>query len=93
MDIPETVKFEDVIEILKDKLSSKLKILNLKEEIILLEGFMHHPYTTELPNALFITKATDNIFFMNGPTIPLIACIGEQTGMLYFFSYRQLMEE
>jgi len=77
------VKFEDVKDILMEKLSPKLDLINPNEEFILMEGFISSPYTTELSNVLLI----------GGPTIPLVMVFGKKTSLMYFFSYKDLMEE
>lgn len=78
------VKFEDV----KDRILAKLnklgsKKLGLNEEVMLIDGIINQPLNP---------KVTGNVV-VGGPVVPVITLVGKETGRLYFFALKVLLEE
>lgn len=76
----ETVK-EKIIDAIKDE--KRFKKLNLNESVTLIEGFVSQPYSMKLSNSIEI----------GGPTIPMVLLLGNDTGRIYFFAYKALIQE
>jgi len=69
---------EQIIKSLNDKGSS----LGIQEPVKLIDGFINQPVYNEL---------TDS-FVIGGPTIPMIAVVGN-SGRIYFFALKALLPD
>ena len=76
-----TIKFQDI----QDDLIKALKPLakDLNEEVNLIDGFI---------SAEFLEELNDNPV-LGGPTVPMVALIGEKGGRLYFYSLKKLLPD
>ena len=55
--------------------------VDIKEKLILVDGFVNDPITNELTDALVI----------GGPRVPMVMLVGENTGRVYWFAVKTLL--
>jgi hypothetical protein len=79
---PISIKFENykvqIITALQSKDQTKL---GFNENTQLVDGFFNQPISMEL----------NGNFIIGGPTIPMIAVVGMETGRIYFFALKILL--
>ena len=74
------IKFADIKELLLKELSERAKT-TCGEGFTLVEGFFNSPMQTELSNNLTI----------DGPSVPMIAVVDNNTGGMHFFALKALI--
>lgn len=77
------IKFEDIKEDLLKALKEKGPRLGINESVTIINGFISQPVHNEMTGA----------FIIGGPTIPMIAVVGDNSGRMYFFALRALLPE
>ena len=75
--------FEDVKEEIEAALKDHAKKADIKEDLILIDGFVNEPLRAELTSALII----------GGPRVPMVMLVGEETGRVYFFALKALLPD
>lgn len=78
-----TIKFEDVKSKLLKALEERGTSLGIKEGVTLVNGFISQPIMDEVKGA----------FVIGGPTIPMIAVVGNNSGRIYFFALKALLPD
>lgn len=73
------ITFDDIKSDVLFALQDKAK--NLGEPVSLIEGFISGPFSTELSNSTVL----------GGPTIPMVMLVGDESGRLYFFALKALL--
>jgi hypothetical protein len=79
----------NVIEFAKERdniikaITDRSEQLGINESVTLLEGFVSQPYSTSLSSTLVI----------GGPSVPMVMLVGNQTGRVYLFAYKALVQE
>ena len=76
-----TLKFSEHKKNITKALESRE--LGIDEEISLIDGFINQPVFKELTGAIVI----------GGPTIPMIAAVGNSSGRVYFFALKAILPE
>lgn len=78
------IKFEDCKERIVAELLARHEIMPYdKNGYILVEGFLEQQVLSE---------SSDNIV-LGGPSLPMIALIGESTGLVFYFSAKILLPD
>jgi hypothetical protein len=77
----ESVKFADIKNQLCDVLEERIKDLGAKEKFTLIEGFFNQPIQNEISGNIMI----------GGPTVPMVAIVGNQSGRMYLFALKILL--
>lgn len=78
------VKYEDVKEKILAKLNRLgLEKLGLTEEVMLIDGIINQP----------LNKIVTANVVVGGPVVPTVTLVGKETGRLYFFSLKVLLDE
>jgi hypothetical protein len=74
------IKFSDV----RDRILFNLmaKDLELDEDLLLIDGFFN-PSISKMSERIELTETT----------VPMIMCVGKESGQVFFFSAKMLMEE
>ena len=75
------LKFSDYKDDIIKKLNERGNVLEICEPVILIDGFINQPIYGEL---------TGN-FVIGGPSITMIALVGENSGRIYFFAVKALL--
>lgn len=76
------LKFSEYKERITNALNSKGNSLGIQETVSLIDGFINQPIYSELTGA----------FVIGGPTIPMIAVVGN-SGRIYFFALKALLPD
>jgi len=76
------IKFEDYKPGITEAIQRKLQETPIHGEngFTLIEGFIMQPISSELSGSIFI----------GGPTIPLVAVVGNTSGRIYYFALKTL---
>lgn len=79
------IKFEDYKQRITAAISTRLHTNLLPKEngFTLIEGFITQPLSKEISGSLVI----------GGPSIPLVAIVGNTTGQVYYFALKALLPE
>lgn len=77
------VNFFDVKDSILDALRKRWDLLGIDEKVAIIDGFFNPAYSDIL---------TDQII-LGGPTVPMVVLVGTETGRVYLFAYKALMEE
>ena len=79
------IKFEDYKQRLTDAIQAKLREAPILGEngFTLVEGFIMQPINKELSGAMIL----------GGPTIPLVAVVGNTSGRMYYFAVKALLPD
>jgi len=78
-----SLKFSEYKEQIIKALNEKKADLGIQEPVTLIDGFINQPIHNELTGA----------FVIGGPTIPIIAVIGNKSGRLYFFALKAILPD
>jgi len=78
-------KFENIKDRIIDHLDNIIDKteMGIYEEVDLIDGFVNLPFTLELSSNLII----------GGSTIPMIMLCGRDSGRIYFFALKAIIEE
>lgn len=76
------IEFSKVKQRIKEAIEDKFEILDFKESVTLLDGFVNSPYSK--------TQPTTELF--GGPFVPMVMLVGNETGRVYFFAYNLLIK-
>ena len=76
-------KFSDYKEKIINILTQKQPLLGIPESVSLIDGFINQPIQQELSGNIII----------GGPTIPMIAVVGNTSGRIYYFALKALIPE
>jgi hypothetical protein len=74
------IKFEDIKPDVLSALRQKAKALG--EPVSLVDGFVSSPFSTELSDSVIL----------GGPTVPMVMLVGDESGRLYFFALKALLD-
>lgn len=80
------IKFSDYKEKIQSGLTEKLQGIDFVGEtqgFTLIDGFFNLPIQTELSGSLTI----------GGPTVPMVAIVGNKTGRVYYFAIKAIVPE
>jgi len=79
------IKFDDYKQRITDAIQEKLKagLIAGENGFTLVEGFIMQPLSKELSGNLII----------GGPTIPLVAIVGNTSGRMYYFALKALLPD
>ena len=77
------IKFDDYKQRITDAIQAKLQITPIIGEngFTLVEGFIMQPLSKEVSGNIII----------GGPTIPLVAIVGNTSGRMYYFALKALL--
>lgn len=78
-----TIKFSDYKEKITKALTQKQPFLGISESVSLVDGFINQPIQQELSGNIVI----------GGPTIPMIAVVGNTSGRIYYFALKALLPD
>ncbi len=80
-----TVKFEKVKDKLVGAIDERKSFLGFTEPegLTLVDGFFNSPFQKEMSSS----------FVIGGPSLPMIAVVGNKTGRVYFFAVKALMPD
>lgn len=78
-----TIKFEDIKPKLLKAFEKRGASLDINEGVTLVNGFISQPIMKEVKGA----------FVIGGPTIPMIAVVGNNSGRIYFFALKALLPD
>lgn len=78
-----SLKFTDYKDQIIKALNDKGVSLGIQEPVTLIDGFINQPMYKELTGA----------FVIGGPTIPMIAVVGNNSGRIYFFALKALLPD
>ena len=78
-----SLKFSDYREKILEALKEKGPSLGIQESVTLIDGFINQPIYKELTGA----------FVIGGPTIPMVAVVGNKSGRIYFFALKALLPD
>lgn len=73
-----TIKFEDVKERLREELLKNPTLLEGEDKITLIDGIFNMPLQYKLPEEVRLNGEFSSA--------PMIACVGNKSGRVYFFS-------
>lgn len=73
------IKFEDIKPDILSALQQKAKALG--EPVSLVDGFVSSQFNNELSDSVLL----------GGPTIPMVMLIGKESGRLYFYALKALL--
>lgn len=76
------IEFEDVREEILEKMKSKGNESGISEPVGLISGFMTQTKTTTLSTSVAIGENA----------MPMIACVGENSGRMYFFALGAIID-
>ncbi len=76
-----TIKFSDYKEEILKALNEKVSSHGILEPTSLIDGFINQPIQKELTGA----------FVVGGPTIPMVAVVGNNSGKIYYFALKALL--
>jgi len=76
------IKFEDYKQRITDAIQAKLRVTPIVGEngFALVDGFIMQPLSNEVSGNIVI----------GGPTIPLVAIVGNTSGRMYYFALKAL---
>ena len=79
------INFEDYKQRITDAIQTKLRDVPIHGEngFTLVEGFIMQPINKELSGNMII----------GGPTIPLVAVVGNTSGRMYYFAVKALLPD
>ncbi|MCX6808919.1 MAG: hypothetical protein NTW50_04650 [Candidatus Berkelbacteria bacterium] len=79
------IKFEDYKQRISDAVQRKLQSAPIAGEngFTLIEGFVMQPLSNEVSGNIVI----------GGPTIPMVAIVGNTSGRIYYFALKLLLPE
>jgi hypothetical protein len=77
------ITFQDLREKIISSLNKKIEILGIQEGVTLVPRIINQPASIKLSNAIII----------GGDTLPIVAVVGKETGLIYFFSLQSLIPE
>lgn len=77
------LKFDNLKDKILKEVNKRFEDMGIDEPIELVSGFINMSVNMELTNALII----------GGPTIPMIMLFGKQSGRIYFFALKALLED
>ena len=79
------IKFEENKDKIKKAIGEKLKNSPVPGEagFTLIEGFFNQPFQKELTGS----------FMIGGPTLPMVALVGNTTGRVYYFALKALLPD
>jgi hypothetical protein len=75
--------FADVEDEIRAALKDHLKKADIKEELILINGFFNESVSRELTNDLVV----------GGPKLPIVVLVGEESGRVYLFALKALLPD
>ncbi|ADG25270.1 TPA: hypothetical protein JBI72_01310 [Legionella pneumophila] len=75
------IKFTDYREKIIQELNNKKVFLGINEPVSLIDGFINQPIQQELSGNIVI----------GGPTIPMVAVVGNNSGRIYYFALKALL--
>ena len=78
-----SLKFVDYKDKIIKALQDKHVSLGIQEPVTLVDGFFNQPVYKEFTGA----------FVIGGPTIPMIAVVGNNSGRIYFFALKALLPD
>lgn len=78
-----TLKFSDYKDQIIKALQKRQTSLGIHEPVTLIDGFVNQPIQKELTGG----------FVFGGPTIPMIAVVGNNSGRIYFFALKILLPD
>ncbi len=75
-----SIKFEDYKQRITEAIQARLRVSPIMGEngFTLVEGFIMQPLSNEI------------IVMLGGPTIPLVAIVGNTSGRMYYFALKAL---
>lgn len=73
------LKFSNYKKSIVKALTKKSKLLDIEEPLTLIDGFINEPIYSKYPNSSYCL------------TLPMIVCLGNKTGRLYFFALKKLL--
>ena len=73
--------FNDIRGEIQEALNSRSVHLGINEPVTLLDGFINVPIYNQLSRNVVI----------GGPTVPMIAVVGNNSGRVYYFALGQLL--
>lgn len=76
------IKFEEIKDQILFELDKRAGKIKIPEPVTLLEGFVNEPFGKELSKS----------FIIGGPTIPMIMLIGNDSGQVYFFALKAILQ-
>ncbi|MBX9831113.1 hypothetical protein K2X40_04090 [Candidatus Babeliales bacterium] len=76
------IKFSDIKEEITKVLNSRSKKMGIKESVTLFDGFVRQPFNPELSST----------YVIGGPTVPMIMLVGNETGQVYFFALKAVLD-
>lgn len=77
------INFLDYRQRILDALNTRADALGINEPTTLIDGFISQPLQSELTGA----------FVIGGPTIPMIAVVGQTSGKIYYFALKALLPD
>ncbi|HAU0185367.1 hypothetical protein SC810_00065 [Legionella pneumophila serogroup 1] len=75
------IKFTDYREKIIQELNNKKVFWGINEPVSLIDGFINQPIQQELSGNIVI----------GGPTIPMVAVVGNNSGRIYYFALKALL--
>lgn len=77
------IKFDDYKQRITDAIQARLQVTPIVGEngFTLVEGFIMQPLSKEVSGTMII----------GGPTIPLVAIVGNTSGRMYYFALKALL--
>ena len=78
-----SLKFSDYKNQIIKALDDKKNFLGIQEPVSLIDAFINQPIYKEFTGA----------FVIGGPTIPMIAVVGNNSGRIYFFALKALLPD
>ena len=76
------IHFELIRNKLKDNILNIAKKANIIEPVELVDGFVKQTFPLELSSAVLL----------GGPVIPMVMLLGSNSGMIYYFALKALLE-
>ena len=81
---PASIKFSEIESELKEIIKNKYCILQSKREgFAIVQGFFNTP----------IHQALEGNIIIGGPSVPMVAIVGQESGLIHFFALKVLMPE
>jgi len=79
------IKFSDKKQQITDAIQAKLRVTPIIGEngFTIVEGFIMQPISSEVSGNMII----------GGPTIPLVAIVGNTSGRMYYFALKALLPD
>lgn len=81
MQRPKVINFSDIRHELIAQLQIRALAIGISEPVTLIDGFVNQPFSMELSGS----------FVIGGPTIPMIMLLGNNSGRIYFFALKALL--